>query len=218
MGKEVVSRAAEDYLKTILQLETAGGATTSAIAARLAVSQPSVTNMTKKLAADGLVVRVPYRGVTLTRRGRLIALEVLRHHRLLERYLSDALGLPLDEVHAEADRLEHVLSEALEAKIDAALGFPTHDPHGHPIPDVKLRLDAAVRRSLSELPPGERTTVVHVPDSDAKLLRYLGELALLPGAFVEVVMQAPFDGPITFRSDSGEHAVARELASAIAVA
>jgi DtxR family Mn-dependent transcriptional regulator len=218
MGKPDVSKATEDYLKAILQLESVDGASTSAIASRLGLSQPSVTKMTKKLAAGGLVVRIPYHGVTLTNPGRLIALEVLRHHRLLELYLADALGLPLDEVHAEADRLEHVLSEELEARIDAALGFPTHDPHGHPIPDAELRLDAVVRRSLLEVEPGEQTTVVRVPDSDAELLRYLGELALVPGASVEVVSQAPFEGPITLRSGSGEHAVARELAASIAVA
>jgi DtxR family Mn-dependent transcriptional regulator len=218
MANPNVTRAAEDYLKAILELEGSGGASTSAIAAHLGLSQPSVTRMTKKLAADGLVVRVPYRGVTLTETGRRVALEVLRHHRLLELFLSDSLGMPLDEVHAEADRLEHVLSEELEARIDAALGYPTHDPHGHPIPDPELRLDTAVRRSLSEVAPGERTTVVRVPDRDSELLRYLGELELVPGATVEVVSRAPFDGPITLRSRTGEHAIARELAGAIAVA
>src|SRR5262245_25303621 len=194
MGKPTVTRAAEDYLKAILQLESAGegAASTSAIAKRLEISQPSVTRMTQKLATDGLVERVPYRGVTLTDTGRRVALEVLRHHRLLELYLSDALGLPLDEVHAEADRLEHVLSDALEARIDAALGYPTHDPHGDPIPDSELRLAAGVRRPLTEVPPGERTTVVRVPDRDPELLRYLGELELVPGASVEVVACAPF--------------------------
>src|SRR5580765_278377 len=167
MGKPTVSRSAEDYLKAILQLEAPDGASTSAIASQLGVSQPSVTRMTKKLAADGLVVRVPYRGVTLTATGRRVALEVLRHHRLLELFLSDRLGLPLDEVHAEADRLEHVLSEELEARIDAALGHPTHDPHGHPIPDPELRLETTERRLLSEVAPGESTTVVRVPDRDA---------------------------------------------------
>ena len=138
MSKPTVSRSAEDYLKAILQLEAPDGVSTSAIAAQLGVSQPSVTRMTKKLAADGLVSRVPYRGVTLTETGRRVALEVLRHHRLLELFLSDSLGMPLDEVHAEADRLEHVLSEELEARIDRALGFPTHDPHGDPIPNAAL--------------------------------------------------------------------------------
>jgi DtxR family Mn-dependent transcriptional regulator len=218
MSNPSVSRSAEDYLKAILQLESPDGASTSAIAAQLGVSQPSVTRMTKKLAADGLVSRVPYRGVTLTETGRRVALEVLRHHRLLELFLSDRLGMSLDEVHAEADRLEHVLSEELEARIDAALGHPTHDPHGHPIPDTELRLDTAQRRSLSDVPPGESTTVVRVPDRDADVLRYLGELELVPGAEVEVVAQAPFDGPVTLRSRTGEHAIARELAGSIAVA
>ena len=218
MSKPTVSRSAEDYLKAILQLEAPDGVSTSAIAAQLGVSQPSVTRMTKKLAADGLVERVPYRGVSLTDTGRRVALEVLRHHRLLELFLSDRLGMSLDEVHAEADRLEHVLSEELEARIDAALGYPTHDPHGHPIPDAELRLETTERRSLSEVAPGESTTVVRVPDRDAELLRYLGELELVPGAKVEVVAQAPFDGPVTLRSRTGEHAIARELAGAIAVA
>ena len=126
--------------------------------------------------------------------------------------------MPLDEVHAEADRLEHVLSEELEARIDAALGYPTHDPHGHPIPDAELRLDAPDGARSRRSRPARATTVVRVPDRDAELLRYLGELELVPGATVEVVAQAPFDGPITLRSRTGEHAIARELAGAIAVA
>jgi DtxR family Mn-dependent transcriptional regulator len=217
MRVPTVSRSAEDYLKAILQLDSPGGASTSAIAGRLGISQPSVSRMTKKLAADGLVERVPYRGVTLTEPGRRVALEVLRHHRLLELYLADALGLPLDEVHAEADRLEHVLSDDLEARIDAALGFPTHDPHGHPIPDRELRLGTAVGRPLPDAPAGQIVTVLRVPDRDAGLLRYLGELGLVPGASIEVVALAPFDGPVTLRSASGEHAIARELAATIAV-
>jgi len=212
-----VSSAAEDYLKAIFQLEGPKGVSTKALADHLGISQPSVTAMTKKLATDALVVRVPYRGVSLTPAGRRIALEVLRHHRLLELFLADSLGLPLDEVHAEADRLEHVLSEELEARIDAALGYPTHDPHGDPIPDPELRLATPEKRTLCELEPGETTTVARVPDWDAELLRYLGELALVPGAAVEIVAQAPFGGPITVRSDSGEHAIARELAGTIAV-
>ena len=132
--------ASQDYLKAIYGLEAAGArATTSALAARMDVSAPSATAMAKRLAELGLVERAPYRGVVLTDEGRR-ALEMLRHHRLLERYLADRLGLSLDEVHAEAERLEHALSEELEAKIDAELGFPTHDPHGDPIPDRELRL------------------------------------------------------------------------------
>src|SRR3954464_14382226 len=173
MSKPTVSRSAEDYLKAILQLECPEGVSTSAIATQLGLSQPSVTRMTKKLAADGLVVRVPYRGVTLTDTGRRVALEVLRHHRLLELFLSDSLGVPLDEVHAEADRLEHVLSEELEARIDAALGYPTHDPHGHPIPDTELRIAATGSRSVADLDPGDTAVVARVPDGDPAMLRYL---------------------------------------------
>ena len=131
--------AVQDYLKAIYVLEALGErVTTSALARRMGVSAPSATAMTKRLAELGLVERAPYRGVVLTEEGRQRALEMLRHHRLLERYLADRLGLSLDEVHAEAELLEHALSEELEAKIDAELGFPTHDPHGDPIPDKNL--------------------------------------------------------------------------------
>src|SRR5712691_8296272 len=136
--------AVQDYLRAIYALESTGArVTTSALATRMGVKPPSATAMTKRLAELGLVERLPYKGVALTESGRRGALEVLRHHRLLERYLADRLGFSIDEVHAEADRLEHALSEELEAKIDEDLGYPTHDPHGDPIPDRKLR----VRRS-----------------------------------------------------------------------
>ncbi len=138
--------AVQDYLKAIYALESAGErVTTSALAMRMGVSAPSATAMTKRLAELGLVERAPYKGVALTDEGRRSALEMLRHHRLLERYLADRLGLSLDEVHAEADRLEHALSEELEAKIDAELGYPTHDPHGDPIPDAELHVEARTR-------------------------------------------------------------------------
>ena len=211
--------ATQDYLKAIYALEAAGErATTSALAARMGVSAPSATAMAKRLAELGLVERAPYRGVVLTEEGRQRALEMLRHHRLLERYLADRLGLSLDEVHAEADRLEHVLSEELEAKIDAELGFPTHDPHGDPIPDRELRLVPGGGRTLAELEPGERGSVSRVPDGDPDLLRYLAELGLVPGSQVEVVAQAPFAGPVTVRTRSGAHAISRELADRIGAA
>ena len=127
--------AMQDYLKEIYKLQLEGRrATTSAIAERMGVRPPSVTAMLKRLAALGLAEHAPYRGVELTPAGERVALEVIRHHRLLEQYLAQALGLSLDEVHAEADRLEHALSEELEARIDRSLGYPTHDPHGDPIP------------------------------------------------------------------------------------
>ena len=188
--------AVQDYLKAIYALESAGErATTSALAARMGVSAPSATAMTKRLAELELVERAPYRGVALTDEGRLRALEVLRHHRLLELYLVNRLGLSLDQVHAEAELLEHALSEELEAKIDAELGFPTHDPHGDPIPDSELRVAAGGAATLLDVVPGDRATVSRVPDGDADLLRYLAELGLLPGSAVEVVSQAPFRRP-----------------------
>jgi DtxR family Mn-dependent transcriptional regulator len=210
--------AVQDYLKAIYALESSGErATTSALAARMGVSAPSATAMTKRLAELGLVERAPYRGVVLTENGRRGALEVLRHHRLLERYLTDRLGLSLDEVHVEADRLEHALSEELEAKIDEELGFPTHDPHGDPIPDRELHVESGHARTLVDLEPGERASVSRVPDGDPGLLRYLTELGLVPGSDVELVIAAPFAGPVTVRTERGEHAISRELADRICV-
>jgi DtxR family transcriptional regulator, Mn-dependent transcriptional regulator len=209
--------AVQDYLKAIYALEAAGErVTTSALATRMGVSAPSATAMTKRLAELGLVERAPYRGVSLTEEGRLGALEVLRHHRLLERYLVDRLGLSLDEVHVEADRLEHALSEALEAKIDAELGYPTHDPHGDPIPDSELRVSESGRRTLCDCEAGERVTVSRVPDADPELLRYLSNLGLVPGSEVELVSFAPFGGPVTVRTSTGEHSISRELADRVA--
>lgn len=208
--------AVQDYLKAIYALESAGErVTTSALASRMRVSAPSATAMTKRLAELGLVERAPYRGVALTEDGRRGALEVTRHHRLLERYLADRLGLTLDQVHAEADRLEHALSEELEAKIDAELGYPTHDPHGDPIPDRELRVEPGRGRTLADLEPGECVSVARVPDGDPELLRYLTELGLTPGSEVEMVVRAPFSGPVTLRTASGDHAISLELADRI---
>ena len=214
-----LTSAVQDYLKAIYALESAGErVTTSALAQRMGVSAPSTTAMTKRLDELGLVERLPYRGVALTDAGRRGALEVLRHHRLLERYLVDRLGLSLDEVHAEAELLEHALSEELEAKIDAELGFPTHDPHGDPIPDRELRVVHGEDRTLLDLEPGARASIARVPDGDSELLRYLGDLGLVPGSDLEVVAYAPFGGPVTVRTERGEHAISRELADRIAAA
>jgi DtxR family Mn-dependent transcriptional regulator len=211
--------AVQDYLKAIYALESEGQrVTTSALARRMGVSAPSTTAMTKRLAELGLVERLPYRGVALTDAGRRGALEVLRHHRLLERYLVDRLGLSLDEVHAEAELLEHALSEELEARIDAELGFPTHDPHGDPIPDRNLRVVRGADRTLLDLEPGTRASISRVPDGDSALLRYLGELGIVPGSDLELVGHAPFGGPVTVRTVRGEHAISRELADRIAAA
>jgi DtxR family Mn-dependent transcriptional regulator len=218
-GTAELTVAVQDYLKAIYGLESAGErVTTSALAARMRVSAPSATAMTKRLDELGLVERAPYRGVELTERGRLGALEVLRHHRLLERYLADRLGFSIDEVHAEAEVLEHALTEELEAKIDAELGYPTRDPHGDPIPDRDLRVENDRERTLLGLAPGEHANVSRVPDGDRELLLYLTELGLVPGSDVEMVTVAPFGGPVTVRTDDGEHAISRELAGRIGAA
>jgi DtxR family Mn-dependent transcriptional regulator len=212
-----LTESIQDYLKEIYKLQTGGRAGTSAIAERLGVSPASATAMVKKLAALDLVEHEPYQGVHLTPAGERIALEVIRHHRLLEQYLAETLGLSIDAVHAEADRLEHVLSEELEARIDESLGFPTHDPHGDPIPNVDLEVDETALKPLATLAPGDRATIRRVPDGDAELLRYLSSLALVPGEQIEVEEAAPFDGPLTVVVGRGRHAISRELASRIGV-
>src|SRR5919204_2306243 len=165
MAKTPLSESIQDYLKRIYELH--GGSepvSVSALAHRQDVSVASASGMVKKLAALGLAEHAPYRGVTLTRAGEQVALEVLRHHRLLEVYLAETLGIGIDAVHAEADRLEHVLSEELEARIDQALGYPTHDPHGDPIPDAELQIAATEHlRSLAALEPGDEGMVFRVP-------------------------------------------------------
>jgi DtxR family Mn-dependent transcriptional regulator len=210
--------AIQDYLKEIYKLEAAGRrATTSALAEVLEISSPSVTAMLKKLATLGLVKHERYRGATLTEQGERVALEVIRHHRLIEQYLVETLGIPIDAVHVEADRLEHALSEELEAHIDRTLGFPTRDPHGDPIPDAELNVAMQDLTLLSTLEPGAKATVERVPDGDGELLRYLSKLKLTPGRRLEVRESAPFDGPVTVRVGGADHAISRELAARISV-
>ena len=219
MPKIDLSNAIQDYLKEIYKLQSRGGrATTSAIAKSIGVAPSSATSMLKKLAALGLVEHARYRGVTLTDTGERVALEVIRHHRLLEQYLAQTLGLSIDAVHAEADRLEHALSEELEARIDESLGYPSHDPHGHPIPDAELHVERGELRPLAALEPGERATVRRVPDGDSELLRYLSALSLVPGRRVEMRNSAPFGGPLTVLVAGAEHAISRDLAGLIGVA
>jgi DtxR family Mn-dependent transcriptional regulator len=218
VSKPDLSSAIQDYLKEIYKLQAAGEpATTTAIARRMGVAPSSATSMLKKLAVLGLAEHAPYRGVTLSQPGRKIALEVIRHHRLLEQYLAETLGLGIDAVHAEADRLEHVISEELEARIDEQLGYPTHDPHGDPIPDAGLNVARSQLRSLAALAPGEEATVRRVPDGDADLLRYLANLMLIPGRKVTMRRSEPFGGPLTVLVGDSEHAISRELAGQIGV-
>ena len=219
MSKPELSVAIQDYLKEIYKLQAEGARpTTTAIARRMGVTPSSATSMVKKLAVLGLAEHSPYRGVELSEKGAKIALEVIRHHRLLEQYLAETLGLTIDAVHAEADRLEHVISEELEARIDEKLGFPTHDPHGHPIPDAGLKIERRKLRSLNVLEPGEEATVERVPDGDPALLRYLDGLRLVPGRRVTLRRSEPFDGPLTVLVEGKEHAISRELAGQIGIA
>jgi DtxR family Mn-dependent transcriptional regulator len=217
--KVELSDAIQDYLKEIYKLQAKGGrATTTALARAMGVAPSSATSMLKKLAVLGLVEHARYRGVLLTEAGERVALEIIRHHRLLEQYLAETLGLSIDAVHAEADRLEHALSEELEALIDRSLGYPTHDPHGDPIPNADLEVEQAALRALVELEPGETAIVRHVPDGDSELLRYLSSLKLIPGRGVEMRRSAPFGGPLTVSVGGVEHAISRELAGQIGVA
>jgi len=213
----MVSESAQDYLKAIWKLERAGDMSTSALAESLGVTSASATAMLKKLATLGLVVHERYHGATLTPAGERMALEVVRHHRLLELYLMEALGLTWDQVHQEAERLEHHLSDELEAAIDQALGYPTRDPHGDPIPSPELLLVRDELVCLSDLEAGSLTVVRRVPDGDPELLRYLASLGLVPAEEVTVVEQAPFDGPVTVEVRGSRHAIGRSLAARIEV-
>jgi DtxR family Mn-dependent transcriptional regulator len=213
-----LSDAMQDYLREIYKLQTEHEhVKTSTLAERMGVAAPSATAMMKKLAALGLVEHQLYYGARLTRAGERIALELLRHHRLLELYLSQTLALDLDAVHAEADRLEHALSETLEDRIDKALGSPTQDPHGDPIPDPSLKIVHLKSKPLTELEPGEEATVQRVPDGDSELLRYLTKLGIVPGKRVQLIQSEPFAGPLTLRTNGRNTAISRELADQIRV-
>jgi DtxR family Mn-dependent transcriptional regulator len=213
----MVSESAQDYLKAIWKLQRSDKMSTTALAEALGVSPASATAMLKKLATLGLVVHERYHGATLTPTGERMALEVVRHHRLLELYLMEALGLSWDQVHDEAEQLEHHLSDELEARIDRALGFPTRDPHGDPIPSPELLLQSDEMVCLSDLEAGSMTVVRRVPDGDPELLRYLASLGLVPAEEVTIVEQAPFDGPVTVEVRGARHAIGRSLAAQIEV-
>ena len=213
------SEAVEDYAKAIHALaeRSSKPVGTSALAERLGVSPGTVTAMLKRMAEMGLVEHEPYRGARLTGAGERVALEVIRHHRLLEAYLTEALGMPWDRVHDEAEVLEHYISEELEERIATALGDPDRDPHGDPIPDRELELAAEQATSLAELEPGRRGTFRRVSDSDPEILRYLGSIGLRPGSQLEVVDRQPFGGPLLIRVDDYEHAIGEPLAGRIRV-
>ncbi len=212
----MLSEAVQDYLKAIYKLQQQGGVvSTSALAEAMDVTAASATGMVKKLASLKLVRHSPYQGVVLSKAGEKMALEVIRHHRLLELYLAEALGYSWDKVHEEAERLEHVISEEFEDKIFEALGRPTRDPHGDPIPAKDGTVVAALHDRLSDLEPGATGVIRQVSDSDAEVLRYLGSLGLVPDTSVEVTHKAPFNGPLTVKAGKTSHVLGRELAGYI---
>ncbi|MCW2968655.1 MAG: iron (metal) dependent repressor, DtxR family [Solirubrobacteraceae bacterium] len=216
---EGITTAVEDYAKAIYALEQREGAavSTNALADRMGVTPASASAMVKRLDGLGLVTHVPYRGVQLTAAGTKVALEILRHHRLLELYLAETLGVPWDRVHDEAEVLEHVLSEELEELIAAKLGNPTHDPHGDPIPTRDGRIAERSSTALCDLALGSFARFVRVSDSDPAMLRYLAERGIAPGADLEVVDKQPFDGPLFVRFGDDVHVLGGELARAMRV-
>lgn len=223
MGQRISTEgneALQDYAKAIyaIQLRTGDPVSTSALAERLAVSPGAVTAMLKRLADAGLVTYEPYHGVELTADGDRVALEVIRHHRLLEAYLAEALGMPWDQVHAEAEVLEHYISEELETLIAKALDDPSHDPHGDPIPSADLKLAEDTSLPLSRLEVGEGALFVRVSDSDAGMLRYLADRGIAPGERLEVVGREPYGGPVLVRIGDETHPLGTELVAAMRVA
>lgn len=196
----ILTPAAEDYLKTIYKLREGDEAvTTQALADRLNVAAPSATAMMKKLATMKLVRHEKYRGVELTPAGEKIALEIIRHHRLIETYLAEVLGVAWDKVHEEAERWEHVLSEEVEAKMAEALNHPTRDPHGAPIPTLNGEVVRDGWLRLAECALGTRATVRRVSDENADLLRHLREINLVPGTEIEVLRAAPEEGVLQLK-------------------
>lgn len=212
------TRSVEDYLKAIYDLSRAtGDASPSAVAARLAVARASVSAMVRRLTDQGLVAHEPYRGLRLTREGRAVALQLLRRHRVLEAYLVTALGYGWDRVHDEAERLEHSVSDELINRMAAAIGEPTADPHGAPIPTARGTLTEPAYRSLGELAVGEEARIAHVEDDDGEVLRYLASLRLIPGARVRYLGREPFGGSLAIRVGSRTRRVTPSLAGRVFV-
>ncbi len=213
------SPAIQDYAKAIFSLQESlqGPVSTTALAERLDVTPASASGMIRRLHELALVEHTRYKGVELTEKGRRVALEVLRHHRLLEAYLASSLGVPWDRVHDEAEVLEHVLSEELEGLIAAKLGHPTHDPHGDPIPSVELEMPEQPCQCLATVEVGAHGVLIRVSDAEPEMLRYLAERGIAPGDRFEVVERHPFDGPLVVRFGDQVHTLGGTLARAISV-
>ena len=220
-GDTHLSRSVEDYLKVIYGLTEQGEpASTSAIADLLEVQPASVSGMIKRLAESGFAEHERYRGVRLTETGRQEALRIIRRHRILETYLHDRLGFPWEEVHGEAERLEHAASDRLIERMAGALEDPQHDPHGAPIPTAAGEIEAVEDATLADAPEGARVEIRAVQDEDADRLRYMEAKGLVPGVVLTVVAREPFNGPVTARIGGArgrEQVVGYELAARIYV-
>lgn len=220
--RRLLTESTEDYLVTIYRLSRNPEnerVTTSSIAQALGVSAPSVTSMTKKTLTNlGLVDYERHRGVTLTALGEHIALQILRHHRIVELFLAEKLGLPWDQVHDEANRLEHAMSPKLIERMAQMLGDPLVDPHGDPIPRSNGTIEYSGVTPLYEIPVGQTVVVRRIQDQSSEVLRYLSEIGLVPGTVVEVVSRAPLDGPLTVNIQDSEKVLGRDLAKIILVA
>jgi len=215
----VLSQSVEDYLKTIYKLQTdEKGASTTKIAESMEVSSASVTNMIKRLSGMGLVDYESYKGASLTESGKKIALEIIRHHRLLELYLLEVMGYSWDEVHDEAEKLEHHISEQFEDKIAELLDDPAYDPHGDPIPTKDGIMPKMEMEPLAEAKEGEKYLVSRVKNQAPELLRYLEKIGLLPGAKLTIKEKGPFKGPITLDVEDNRRVIGHEVAEHIYIA
>jgi DtxR family Mn-dependent transcriptional regulator len=217
--KRRTNEGAENYAKALYELQGRGEAPvgTTAVAERLGVAPASASGMLRRLAEDGLVEYAPYHGARLTPEGERIALEMIRHHRLIELFLAEVLDMPWDRVHGEAEVLEHHISEELEELIAAKLGEPARDPHGDPIPDRDLAIRADDSVALTELEPGDEGVFARVSDSDASMLRYLADRDIHPGSSVRVKSREPFGGPVTVEIEGHDHPLGPDLAASMRV-
>ena len=214
----MITQAVQDYLKIIFKLANNGKAvSTNAIAERMQISQASVTGMIKKLSDLKLTTHRPYYGVELTKTGRKIALEIIRHHRLLELYLAEALGYSWDRVHDEAEKLEHVISEEFEDKMARILGNPTADPHGAPIPSKDGEMEERTLVPLTAAEVGQKVLVKQVSDNDPEMLRYLGEIGIFPEVKLHILEKAPFGGPLLIKIGEKQHHLGEKLTNNIFV-
>ncbi len=210
------NQSTEDYLKGIHKLGVdGGGVTTSALAKHLGIGDGSVTGMLKKLAAKKLIRYVPYRGVSLTEAGRRMAVKMMRRHRLWEIFLVKHLGYGWDEVHEEAERLEHVTSDEMEQRLDDLLGNPSTDPHGEPVPTADGKLPPLKGRPLSDFTPGDRVTILRVSDDSSAILQHTAKLGLSLGTRLVVREKRPFDGSLVVTVGGKEKFISREVAVSI---